>query len=97
MVERSGKLNACKVDNVKSATLTNEIIRNVKESASLYTDEWVGYNGISRIYDHSFVKHNEGEYVNGKIHTNTIEGFWSLLKAWDCWNIPFHLTQTPPK
>ena len=53
---------------------------NVKESASLYTDEWLGYKGVSRIYNHSIVKHNQGQYVNGRIRTNTIEGFWSLLK-----------------
>lgn len=80
MIERNGKLNANKVDNVKSDTLTKEIIKNVKESAKLYTDEWLGYKGVSRIYDHSIVKHNQSEYVNGRIHTNTIEGFWSLLK-----------------
>jgi hypothetical protein len=60
--------------------LTKEIVANVKESASLYTDEWLGYKGVSRIYDHSIVKHKKGQYVNGRIHTNTIEGFWSLLK-----------------
>lgn len=80
MVERNGKLNANVVENVGSATLTREIIANVKESASLYTDEWLGYKGVSRIYDHSIVKHNQGQYVNGRVHTNTIEGFWSLLK-----------------
>jgi len=80
MVERNGKLTARKVDNVKSETLTREIIKNVKESAKLYSDEWLGYKGINRIYDHSIVKHNQNQYVNGRIHTNTIEGFWSLLK-----------------
>ncbi|MDO6737114.1 IS1595 family transposase [Wenyingzhuangia sp. 2_MG-2023] len=80
MVERGGIVTARAVDNVKSVTLTAEIIRNVKESAKLYSDEWLGYNGIARIYDHSIVKHNQGQYVNGRIHTNTIEGFWSLLK-----------------
>ena len=80
MIERGGKLNARKVDNVQAKTLTKEVITKVKESANLYTDEWVGYNGLSRIYDHSVVKHGQGEYVNGRIHTNTIEGFWSLLK-----------------
>jgi len=79
-VERNGKLNANVVENVGSVSLTREIVANVKESASLYTDEWLGYKGVSRIYDHSIVKHNQGEYVNGRIHTNTIEGFWSLLK-----------------
>ena len=80
MVERQGKINAYKIENVKSKTLTKEIIKNVKQSANLYTDEWLGYKGVSKIYNHSFVKHNQGQYVNGKIHTNTIEGFWSLLK-----------------
>ncbi|PCJ27838.1 MAG: IS1595 family transposase [Flavobacteriales bacterium] len=80
MIERQGKLNARVVDDVKSETLTREIVKNVKESAKLYTDEWLGYKGVSRIYDHSIVKHNQGQYVDGRIHTNTIEGFWSLLK-----------------
>mgnify|MGYP000722367918 FL=1 len=80
MVERGGKVTARTVENVKSVTLTAEIIRNVKESATLYSDEWLGYKGVARIYDHSIVKHNQGQYVNGRVHTNTIEGFWSLLK-----------------
>lgn len=79
-VERNGKLNANVVDNVGSAVLTREIVANVKQSALLYTDEWLGYRGVAKIYDHSIVKHNQGQYVNGRIHTNTIEGFWSLLK-----------------
>lgn len=80
IIERNGKLTAKAVDNVNSETLTREILKNVNESAKLYTDEWLGYKGVSRIYDHSVVKHNQGEYVNGRVHTNTIEGFWSLLK-----------------
>ena len=80
MVERNGRLTAKKVDNVNSQTLSREVIANVKETATLYTDEWLGYSGLKRIYDHAVVKHNRGEYVNGRIHTNTIEGFWSLLK-----------------
>jgi transposase-like protein len=80
MVERGGLLTASTVENVKSETLTREVVKNVKDSATLYTDEWLGYNGLKRIYDHSIVKHNQGQYVNGRVHTNTIEGFWSLLK-----------------
>lgn len=80
MVERKGKLTARQVANVQMPTLTKEIIKNVRESATIFTDEWLGYNGLKRIYDHSIVKHNQGQYVNGRIHTNTIEGFWSLLK-----------------
>lgn len=80
MVERGGRVKACIVGNVQSKTLSAEIIQNVKETANLCTDEWVGYKGISRIYDHAVIKHNEGEYVRGRVHTNTIEGFWSLMK-----------------
>lgn len=80
MVERNGKLNAKKVDDTKTTTLTSEIVQVVKDTATMYTDEYLGYNSLKRIYDHAFVKHNSGEYVNGRIHTNTIEGFWSLLK-----------------
>lgn len=80
MVQRNGVLTATTVKDVKAETLTREIVKNVKESATIFTDEWLGYNSLKRIYDHSIVKHNRGEYVNGRIHTNTIEGFWSLLK-----------------
>lgn len=80
MVQRNGVLTAKTVEDVKAETLTREIINNVKESATIFTDEWLGYTSLKRIYDHSIVKHNKGEYVNGRIHTNTIEGFWSLLK-----------------
>jgi hypothetical protein len=80
MIERKGKLIAKVITDTKGETLTPEIIKTVKQSASVITDEWLGYNSLKRIYDHSFVKHNEGEYMNGKIYTNTIEGFWSLLK-----------------
>jgi len=65
---------------VQAETLTREVVRNVKESAKVYSDEWLGHNSLKRIYDHSIVKHNQWQYVYGRIHTNTIEGFWSLLK-----------------
>lgn len=80
MIERGGKLNARKVPDVGSETLTKEIASNVVEGASVYSDEWVGYNALKYIYDHQFVRHSEGQYVCGRVHTNTIEGFWSLLK-----------------
>lgn len=80
MVEREGKIIARKIDNTQAETLTKEIVRNIKESAILYTDEYTGYASMQRVYDHSCVKHSSGQYVNGRVHTNTIEGFWSLLK-----------------
>ncbi|MBX3163977.1 MAG: IS1595 family transposase [Bacteroidetes bacterium] len=80
MVERGGKLAAKTIENTQAETLTPEIVAAVKQTANIYTDEWLGYKDIKWIYDHAFVKHNSHEYVNGRVHTNTIEGFWSLLK-----------------
>jgi len=79
MVERGGKLNAKHVKDVGIKTLTAEIVKHVKD-ATVYSDEWLGYNALKRIYDHQFIKHGRGQYVEGRVHTNTIEGFWSLMK-----------------
>jgi len=90
MVERNGKINARKVENVHSETLSKAVVDNVKQTALLYTDEWLGYNGLKRNYAHSNVKHKQKESVNGRVHTNTIERFWSLLKR--CIMVIFHFT-----
>lgn len=79
MIERGGKLNAKLVEDVTIKTLTNKVVNYVSD-ATVYSDEWIGYNALKRIYDHQFIKHGQGQYVNGRIHTNTIEGFWSILK-----------------
>jgi len=80
MVERGGILKASVTENTTARTLTKQIADNISQTAKVYTDEWVGYNSIKRIYDHSVVKHNSGEFVRGRVHTNTIEGFWSIMK-----------------
>ncbi|WP_299675708.1 IS1595 family transposase [uncultured Dokdonia sp.] len=80
MVQRDGKLKAVKIPDTTTETLSTEIVNAVKEGATLYTDEYSSYKALQRIYDHQFVKHSRKQYVNGRIHTNTIEGFWSLLK-----------------
>jgi len=80
MIERNGKLVAKKVEDTKAKSLTPEIIKHVKNATNVFTDEWLGYKSLHRIYNHSFIKHQANEYVNGNVHTNTIEGFWSLLK-----------------
>ena len=80
MVERGGNVQATALNSVKIETVSPEIVSKVKSTAKLYTDEWMGYKSLQRIYDHSFVKHRAHEYVRGQVHTNTIEGFWSILK-----------------
>jgi hypothetical protein len=53
----------------------------VSEKVSvLCTDQWVGYRGLGKEYPHGVVDHAKGQYVNGVIHTQTIEGFWSIIK-----------------
>lgn len=79
MVERGGKLNAKVVPNTSCATLTKETVKRVKE-ALIYTDEWWGYNSIKKLFQHEIVNHKSKEYVRDNVYTNTIEGFWSLLK-----------------
>lgn len=67
------------VPNVKRETLQREVLREVKFGSKVYTDEHVGYNDLRSRFVHDVVNHAT-EYVNGQVHTNGIENFWSLLK-----------------
>ena len=80
MIERNGKVNAKVVPNVQADTLTQEIIKCVRDSANVYTDEYLGYNKICQFYVHAIVRHNISQYVDGSAFTNNIEGFWGLVK-----------------
>ncbi len=80
MVQRGGKVAAKKVDDTTFESLALEIVKNVKQGAKLYTDEYASYKRLKRVYDHKVIKHNRRQYVRGKVHTNTIESFWALLK-----------------
>jgi len=80
IIERGGELRAEVVLNTSRKHLQAFIDKHLETGAKINTDEWKGYNGLSKNFDHSFVKHNTGEYVQGSVHTNTLEGFWSLLK-----------------
>lgn len=65
-----------------TAKVLKPIIRNlVPKTAFLITDGFAAYRNLDREYKgHVVVNHEKGEFGNGKYHTNTIEGFWSLLK-----------------
>ena len=80
MLERDGRVRAGKVNDVSAKTLQTSIKDNVKKGSTIMSDEWRSYNGLCLLYGHQIVSHGMGEYVNGAIHTNTLEGFWSLLK-----------------
>jgi transposase-like protein len=65
--------------NLKRETLQDMILENVTPFAKVYTDEHGGYEGLERQFVHKVINHSH-EYVNGKVHTQGIENFWSLLK-----------------
>lgn len=80
VIERGGELRAKKVEDTRGYHLKPFIISNVEFGSKLMTDEWLGYKGLVALFKHKYVKHNEGEYVSDNCHTNSMEGFWSLLK-----------------
>ena len=80
MLDReSRQVRAQVVPNVKRETLQNEILKNVKYGSSIYTDQAVAYDTLHRRYIHETVNHVT-QYVNGRVHTNGLENFWSLMK-----------------
>ena len=80
MLDReSRQVRAKVVPNVKRETLQNEILKNIKYGSSIYTDQAVAYDNLRRRYIHDTVNHAE-TYVKGRVHTNGLENFWSLMK-----------------
>ena len=81
MVQRKGQVRAYVAADVKADTLRGLIKENVLPRTMVFTDTFRSYNGLgARGYTHQRINHSEGVYVVGDIHTNTIEGFWSLIK-----------------
>jgi transposase-like protein len=78
MVERGGKVRASSVDTRKKHELQENIRQNVAAGAAIFSDELKSYDGLDE-YEHAVINHAV-EYVNGNVHTNTMENFWSLLK-----------------
>jgi transposase-like protein len=53
---------------------------HVPQDSTIYSDEAAAYVQLKRTYKHDNVKHSLNIYVEGQVHTNTIENFWSILK-----------------
>jgi transposase len=82
MVQRKGQVRAFVAADVKADTLRGLIKEHVLPRTTVFTDEFKSYNGIgARGYTHQRINHSENIYVSGEVHTNTIEGFWSLIKT----------------
>jgi transposase-like protein len=83
IVERKGRVTARVTSDVKARTLLPLLWKRVKpyEQQMVYTDELASYNLLPKLgYRHETVRHSANVYVSGDAHTNTIEGFWALVK-----------------
>ncbi|MGH9613997.1 MAG: IS1595 family transposase [Bryobacteraceae bacterium] len=79
ILQRGGKVRATVVPNRKKKALQVEVRKHVEAGSALYTDALLSYDGLASDYAHQVVDHAV-QYVDGKIHTNGLENFWSLLK-----------------
>lgn len=81
MVERKGRIRAVAAPDTKSKTVLPIVDKTVSKGSEIYTNEYPVYNRLTNMgYNHSRFLHSHNIYVIGDVHTNTIEGFWSLCK-----------------
>jgi transposase len=81
IAQRQGKITSKVVVDTKRSTVMPLIQKNVAKTAMIYTDEYPIYDAIDKLgFEHETVNHGIGQYVNGNASTNTIEGYWSLVK-----------------
>jgi transposase-like protein len=81
LVERDGNVRSFHVANIDGKSLRAALLGNIAKDAHLMTDDFSIYRKIGREFaSHEAVNHSSGEYARGNAHTNTVEGFFSLLK-----------------
>jgi transposase-like protein len=78
VLERHGKVRATVVPNRRKPAIQAHVREHVEAGSTVYSDELKSYDGLDE-YTHAVINHAE-TYVNGQIHTNGMENFWSLLK-----------------
>ena len=79
ILERGGHVRTTVIDNRKKKLLQGHVRSHVAAGTALYTDALLSYEGLAAEYAHGVIDHAVA-YVDGKIHTNGLENFWSLLK-----------------
>jgi transposase-like protein len=79
ILERGGKIRTKVVPNRKKQELQSQVRQHVEAGAALYSDALLSYEGLATDYAHQVVDHAV-QYVDGRVHTNGLENFWSLLK-----------------
>src|SRR3972149_7762523 len=79
LIARDGKFEAQTVPTVSKQILIRLIQQRVSQKATVYTDENPSYTSLKKTHKHDTVNHGAEQWVHGKVHTNTIEGVWSLF------------------
>lgn len=79
ILERGGKVRATVLANRRKKAVQAEVKKHVEAGSALYTDALLSYEGLASEYAHQVIDHAVA-YVDDKIHTNSLENFWSLLK-----------------
>lgn len=80
VVQRGGKVKAVTTLSVENVYIHKFIMGSVQIGSTLYTDEFQGYKSLRHLYAHGSINHSIRQYVDGDKHTNTLEGFWGMLK-----------------
>jgi transposase-like protein len=82
LVQRDGPARARAVERVDGKTLKPYIVEHVEKSAAIHSDEWGGYTGLAKHFEggHHVVRHGQGEYARGNVHSNSAESFNGLFK-----------------
>ncbi|HET6570804.1 MAG TPA: IS1595 family transposase [Solirubrobacterales bacterium] len=82
MVERGGKVRLRVIAARRGEPLSGAVRANINPESILITDDWMAYRPLRHEYKaHKVINHSAGSYVDGEIHTNTIEGFFGNLKT----------------
>jgi transposase-like protein len=79
LLERKGHVRAAVSPTRKHYEIHKHVMSNVEPGTTLYTDEFDAYQSLPDEFTHEMVNHMEA-YVKGRVHTNGVENFWSLLK-----------------
>jgi transposase len=81
MVERKGRVRAFVAQDTKADTLIGLVREHIVPRSLVFTDDYAPYDGLGvRGYQHRRIRHSEKIYVSGTTHTQTIDGFWALIK-----------------
>lgn len=80
VLQRDGNVIAQAMSDVSADSIIPFIQENVEAGSVVVSDEYQVYRKLAQVYTHEYVRHSAKEFVNGRAHTNGLEGFWSHFK-----------------